>query len=150
MTQLPRKGTVRGALATPPLKSMRILKFLVSGGAAALVEYAVFLFLQTAEGPQHLILSQSVSFACGFVVSFLLNRCWVFRSEGRMGGELARYATLAAFNLVASNLALGLMVNALQVPAPLAKFLVMGMVAVWNYVIFSRLVFKPAAKPDTD
>ena len=132
------------------MKNMRLFKFLVSGGTAALVEYAAFLLLQAVQGPEKLVLSQSVSFGCGFVVSFLLNRSWVFRSEGGMGGELARYATLAVINLIASNIALGLLVNALHLPPPLAKFLDMGMVAVWNYVIFSRLVFKPAARPDTD
>ncbi len=130
---------------SPPriLMNTRIFKFLISGGTAALVEYAVFLLLQNGEEYQSLIASQTISFACGFVVSFAMNRAWVFRSQGAMGGELARYALLAAINLVASNAALALLVNVLGVAAPLAKFLVMGMVAAWNYLLFSRIIFRP-------
>jgi putative flippase GtrA len=131
---------------------MRPVKFLVAGGTAAIVEYGVFLLLQaTQDGhrPHNLVLSQSISFGCGFAVSFLLNRMWVFRSAGAVSGELARYATLAIINLAASNIALGVLVNVLHLPAPLAKFLVMGMVAAWNYVIFSKLVFAPKTSSST-
>ncbi|MDA5337636.1 GtrA family protein [Stenotrophomonas maltophilia] len=102
----------------------------------------MFLLLQYTQGAHFLLASQTISFACGFVVSFLLNRSWVFRSEGGAGGELLRYALLAAINLVASNGALAIMVNGLGLPPPTAKFLVMGMVAAWNYLIFSRLIFR--------
>lgn len=123
--------------------SARFLKFLISGGTAALVEYTVFLLLQNWQGAHWLLASQSISFGCGFLVSFLLNRSWVFKSKGGASSELFRYALLAAINLVASNGAIAVMVNGLGVPVPAAKFLVMGMVAAWNYLIFSRLIFLP-------
>ena len=119
----------------------RLFRFLLSGGSAA-VEYAIFLLLQTQLGANWLLLNKSVSFTGGFIVSFMLNRHWVFRSEGAWGGELARYGLLAAINLVLGNVAISLLAGPLGVPPLLAKLIVMVMVASWNYVIFSRLVFR--------
>lgn len=125
----------------------RLIKFGIAGATAALVEYAVFLLLQYHHGYQWLLASQSISFTCGFVVSFALNRSWVYRSPGAMSGELLRYALLAAINLVASNAVLAVLATYLSFPAALAKFLVMGMVACWNYLIFSRLIFRTVESP---
>ncbi len=121
--------------------SHRFLRFLISGGSAAAVEYAAFFILQITLGPDWLPASQSLSFACGFVVSFLLNRHWVFRSDGHMGRELMKYGTVAAMNLVLGSVAIVLMVGPAGIHPLIAKFLVMGMIAAWNYLIFSLLVF---------
>jgi len=125
--------------------NQRVLRFLVSGGSAAAVEYAAFIALQFALGTAWLLASQSISFGCGFVVSFLLNRRWVFQSRGNAGGELAKYAVVAAVNLAAGNLLILLMVDRIGIHPLLAKFLIMGMIASWNYLIFSRLVFRKPA-----
>ncbi|MBT2768140.1 GtrA family protein [Stenotrophomonas sp. ISL-67] len=123
---------------------LRVLRFLISGGSAAAVEYSAFAVLQLVLGSDWLLLNQSSSFGCGFVVSFLMNRHWVFRSSGPMGGELAKYGFVAAINLCASNLAIFLLAGPAGFHPLAAKFVTMGMVAAWNYLIFSRLVFKSA------
>jgi putative flippase GtrA len=123
----------------------RLLRFLISGGSAAAVEYGAFIALQLSLGSRWLLLSQSLSFGCGFIVSFLLNRHWVFQSNGHLGSELIKYGTVAAINLCAGNLIIFLMVGRAGIHPLLAKFLIMGMIAAWNYLIFSRLVFKKPA-----
>jgi len=125
----------------------RLFRFLISGGSAAAVEYAIFLLMQTQLGASWLLLNQSVSFTGGFVVSFMLNRHWVFRSEGAWGGELARYGLLAAINLVLGNVLISLLTGPLDLHPLLAKLIVMVMVAGWNYAIFARIVFRPRPTP---
>lgn len=120
----------------------RILRFLISGGAAAATEYLVFIALHLIQDQDSLILSQSFSFACGFVVSFLLNRLWVFQSVGTWTGDLARYGALAAINLVLGNVAISLLVGPAALHPLAAKLVVMVLIAIWNYAIFSRLVFR--------
>jgi putative flippase GtrA len=122
-----------------------LLRFLISGGSAAATEYAVFIALQIALGGGGLFASQSASFGCGFIVSFLLNRHWVFRSSGRIGSELAKYGVVAAINLGLGNLAIHLLVGPAGIHPLPAKLMVMAMVAAWNYLIFSRLVFRVSA-----
>ena len=125
--------------------SKRFIRFLISGGSAAAVEYAAFVALQWLLNSDRLFTSQSLSFAAGFMVSYLLNRRWVFQSDGAWSTELPRYAAIAFFNLIAGNIAIGAMVGFLGVNQYAAKFLVMAMIAAWNYLIFSKLVFKPRA-----
>lgn len=121
--------------------STRLLKFLIAGGTAALVEYTVFLLLQYGQAQLWLLVSQTISYTCGFIVSFALNRGWVYRSHSAIRVELARYALLAAINLAASNAVMLFLVSIASTPTPLAKFLVMGMVATWNYLIFAPKIF---------
>lgn len=120
----------------------RLIRFLVSGGSAAAFEFAVFVALHALLGNSWLISSQSISFVCGFACSFLLNRHWVFRSGGAAWQELWRYAVIAGINLVASNAILLLLTGPLRLDGYIAKFLVMAGIAVWNYLVFSRLVFR--------
>ncbi len=120
----------------------RVVRFLVSGGSAAAAEYLVFVSLQMLLGPDSLLLNQSFSFACGFVVSFVLNRLWVFKSGGTWTGDLMRYGLLAAINLVLGNVAITLLVGPAGLHPLVAKLAVMVLIAAWNYVIFSRVVFR--------
>ena len=122
--------------------SKRLIRFLISGVSAAAVEYAVFVALQWQSGGDRLFTSQSLSFASGFMVSYLLNRRWAFQSDGAWSAELSKYAAIATINLIAGNAAIGGLVGLLEVNQYVAKFLVMAMVAAWNYLIFSKLVFK--------
>ena len=82
-----------------------------------------------------------MSFLAGFVVSFVLNRIWVFNSKGGWWHDLIKYSVLAAVNLALGNAMIWLLVGPASLPPLLAKLLVMSLIAVWNYVIFSRIVF---------
>lgn len=119
----------------------KILRFLVSGGLAALTEYASFLLLHSALRGGLLVLSQSLSFMAGFIVSFILNRNWVFTSSGKVKSQLVRYAILASINLALTNALLWVLIEKAHIVYWVAKFVIMAMVATWNYVLFSRLIF---------
>ncbi|MCU1004896.1 MULTISPECIES: GtrA family protein [Stenotrophomonas] len=120
----------------------RPIRFLLSGGSAAATEYFAFALLYSSLVPGHLVLSQTVSFLAGFVVSFGLNRIWVFNSKGRWWHDLLKYSVLAAVNLVLGNAMIWVLAGPASLPPLLAKLLVMCMIAIWNYVIFSRIVFR--------
>lgn len=122
----------------------RIIRFLLSGGSAAATEYVVFIALLSTLSSQSIVLTQSLSFASGFAVSFTLNRSWVFRSEGRWSSELIRYGILAVINLIIGNALMLIMADHIHVY--LAKFLVMASIAASNYAILSRLIFKPVSR----
>ncbi len=125
--------------------SARIFRFLVSGGSAAAVEYVAFIALQWSLGPNWLYVNQSLSFAMGFVVSFSLNRTWVFQSSNSLSTELIKYGLIAVCNLAAGNVVIGVLVGPLGLKEYLSKFVVMALIASWNYLIFSKLVFRQSA-----
>lgn len=124
------------------MKQKRFMKFLISGIAAAIVEYSVFLWLHSIVGDKMIIASQSVSFLCGLMVSFVLNKNWVFKSDGNIKNELARYLILALINLFLSNILIWLLTSEMYVIFWFAKFIAMASVAIWNYIIFQKIIFK--------
>jgi putative flippase GtrA len=123
------------------VKYKKIIKFLISGFLAAGMEYGVFLILFQLLSLE-VLLSNSVSFLCGLIVSFSLNRAWVFNSRENGKKQFAAYFTLALVNLAISNVLVWAMVHQLYVSAFVAKFLCMGLIATWNYVIFGKLIFR--------
>ena len=60
--------------------------------------------------------------------------------------ELARYALIASINLVVGNVLLLLLTGPLELNEYIAKFLVMAGIAAWNYLVFSKLVFKKTSE----
>ncbi len=121
-------------------KHFRILRFLVSGGLAAIVEGSSFLLLHHLKLP--IILANTVSFLCGLIVSFLMNKLWVFANKGDTSLQLILYFTLAGVNLVLSNLIIWLLVNETPAAPLIAKIFTMIVIAAWNYAFFSKLIFK--------
>lgn len=121
----------------------KLLKFLISGGTAALVEYGLFLLIHNIAGPDWIIFSQTISFIAGFAISFLLNKSWVFGSKGHASKQLLQYATLAGVNLLLGNIVIIFITEILNFEYFIAKLVVMILVVIWNYLIFSKIIFKP-------
>lgn len=126
--------------------STRFLRFLISGGTAAVIEYASFLLLEWSMQSDRLLLNQSLSFLAGLVTSFLLNRKWVFKSNGGSRTQFTKYLLLAGVNLVVGNLIIAVLVGHLSLAAEVAKILVMALIAIWNYALLSMLVFADGKK----
>lgn len=119
----------------------RLIRFLISGASAASTEYAVFILLYITVGNGMLVVCQTISFICGFIVSYTLNRNWVFKSDNKKKDELIRYAVLALINLILSNIIIWLLTYRFHTIFWIAKFIVMALIATWNYVIFQKIIF---------
>jgi putative flippase GtrA len=115
----------------------------MSGGLAATTEYLTFLVLHKLG--LWLFLANALSFLCGLVVSFLLNKHWVFSHKGNASRQFAMYGTLAALNLAISSVTIVVLVQEVGLPAFIAKLCVMAMIASWNFIIFQRIIFKKTA-----
>lgn len=122
------------------LKTGRIIRFVISGGSAAIIEYGTFLLLSLALHTNVLV-ANSISFLCGLITSFLLNKHWVFGSKNAAHKEFVHYFILAIVNLCISTGLVWFMVN-IHIPSFVAKLIAMVIIAIWNYFIFSRLIFK--------
>ena len=121
----------------------RLLKFLTSGGIAATTEYTSFLLLHKVG--LLLFYANALSFSCGLVISFLLNKHWVFSHKGAYSKQFVMYATLAVINLIISSVVIVLLVHVFNLPPLVAKLCVMVMVASWNFIIFQKVIFKKTA-----
>lgn len=118
----------------------KIGKYLVAGASAAVLEYSVFIVLSMASS-RMLLFNQIVSFMCGFVASFLLNKAWVFKSRADIKIAILQYGSLAFVNLMIGASILYYIVQYGGLPQWLAKIIVMASIAVWNYMIFNKCIF---------
>lgn len=125
-----------------PSRYRKALRYLVAGVFVALLEYSLFLLLQY--GFSLVIwVSQVISFLAGLVAAFLVHALWTFKGETVMQHKRHRfvlYCLLAGINVVITGLLItGL--QALLVPAWIAKVIVMGAVVVWNFALLNRIIF---------
>lgn len=121
----------------------RIFRFLVSGGTSACVEYgsftALIYFFHTA-----VYIAQPISFCCGLVTSYLLNKFWVFSvaSKSAKKKEFILFIALGVTNLLVTTGMVQVMVDNIHLNEFIAKIIIMLCVACWNFIIFKKLIFK--------
>ncbi|MBR4639200.1 MAG: GtrA family protein [Butyrivibrio sp.] len=78
-----------------------ILKFLVGGGSAVLVDYLTYrLFLHIG---LNISLSKSISYVLGAAVGFVINKLWTFESKGFSKIEIVKYIILYACSALANT-----------------------------------------------
>lgn len=118
----------------------RVIRFLVSGGSAAAVEFFVFILL--LGWINNIFAVNSISFLCGLMVSFSLNRKWVFGSNANVKKQFVEYFALALINMLLSGGLVYLLVDVWGLFAWAGKILAMGIIACNNYILFSRFIFK--------
>jgi putative flippase GtrA len=123
------------------MKRERLAHFLLSGGTAALVDYSTFLCMFYIFSAA-VVVANIISFSAGLVTSFLLNKKLVFKGNHEKGThvQIAIYISLALLNLIISSAAIDYL-HSMGVAAAVAKFILIGVVAIWNYFIFRKLIF---------
>lgn len=97
-------------------------------------------------------IANACGYAAGFLVGFLLNRAFVFRSQGPIHATGLRYlvAVLAAFMLNQAVLrAAGLMLGRGKLEHLLAQGLAMGCYTLGLFLLCRLWVFKGAERPLT-
>jgi putative flippase GtrA len=80
-------------IAPPPVLSLKtqLLRFVLTGGFSAIVDYGLLELLSTAFGVQ-VDLAKALSFIAGTLTAYLINRRWTF------GAEPSRSASSTSFS----------------------------------------------------
>ena len=71
-----------------------ILKFLVGGGSAVLTDAGMYWLLQFLG--MDLAVAKAISFICGSIVGFIINKLWTFEAKQFSFTEIIKYAILYA------------------------------------------------------
>lgn len=121
-----------------------LLSFLLVGGFATGLQYAIMALLMALAGMPALAASNT-GFAVSAVANYLLNARLTFRSERSHAATLPRFAVTAALGLGINSLLLSLLIAAGLHPAP-AQILTTAGVLIWNYTLNALWTFK---KPQT-
>lgn len=122
--------------------STQVLKYFFSGGATFSVEYASFLIFVYCFSFSVWI-GQILSYCIALAVNFWLLKNWTFRQSSAQHTriQIVRYLLLVVINMPLTALMINMLHKA-GMEAFLAKLVVVSAVAIWNYVIYSKLIFK--------
>lgn len=133
---LQRPGTARIADA-------RIMRFAAVGGVTTLLDWVLFSALAMTVG-MHPALANLVSYSCGILTSFVLNRTFVFGTSRRdtesATAQFGRFILANAAGLALSTILVTAFVYVL--PEMIAKIATVPIVFVWNYSLAHRWVFR--------
>ncbi|GID25756.1 GtrA family protein [Paractinoplanes brasiliensis] len=123
------------------MRSAEILRYAVSGGAGALTHLGVGALLAAGLGVRAVIAS-GAGFAASVLISYGLQRSWVFRSTAGHVLTAGRFLTVTLVALALNSLILLLGTEALDIPFLGAQGVALVTIPVVNYVLNSRWTFR--------
>lgn len=122
--------------------SQRLVRYLISGGTGAAVDFGLLFALTDWLGLWYLA-SAVIAFVVAFGVSFVLQKLWTFRDRAtdRVKRQLAFYLAVALANLVLNTALVFVFVEYAGLYYLFAQFLAAGLIAVSSFFIYRRLIF---------
>lgn len=123
-------------------ESIHYLKFCIVGGLNTAIDFLVFSLLSYLG--VYYIIAQCVSYGCGVLNSYLLNRTWTFQQHGkRKRHEFLNFTVLNIFTLIVISFLLTVFHYKLNISLPYSKVLVTLVSVGLNYIGTRFWVFKP-------
>jgi len=112
------------------------------GGLNTAIDFFVFSLLSYLG--LYYIVAQWISYGCGVLNSYLLNRTWTFQQQGKRGKyEFLKFTSLNVFTLIVTSFLLTLFHYKFSLPLPYSKVLVTIVSVGLNYIGTRFWVFKP-------
>jgi putative flippase GtrA len=124
---------------------MRLVRYLLVGGTAALLDWSLFWVLAVLVGI-HYLWAAFLSFVAATFLNYVLSILHVFESEVRFSRnhELALVFLVSAIGLAINQFAMLVLVGYLGFNLLLSKIAASGIVFGWNYAARAHFVFKPS------
>ncbi len=122
----------------------RLMRYLFIGGASYLIELLVLLSLANILSFDATI-AVAYSFWVGLAASFFLQKNFAFQNKDNtrstVGKQALQYGLLVGFNYIFTIFFVALTAHIIGlVPS---RTLALLLTTVWNFVIYSRIIFKP-------
>jgi putative flippase GtrA len=119
----------------------RLIRYGLAGGLAAAAHLATLAALVELFGLRP-VLASTVGFGAGLVVSYTLQRRWVFASRERHRTLLPRFLTVIAVALLLNTVVVHLGTEVLAVHYVLVQLVAFGLIPLNNYVLNSLWTFR--------
>ncbi|MDD4900798.1 MAG: glycosyltransferase [Patescibacteria group bacterium] len=128
-------------------KYKQIIKYLIAGSAAALVDLSFLYFFTDILGIWYLI-SAGLALVVAFFVSFFLQKFWTFRDGNRelIYKQMGAYLAVALTNFVINLALMYILVDGLKIWYMLAQFITSGLIAIESYLVYKIFIFNGKSK----
>jgi putative flippase GtrA len=118
----------------------QFIRYFITGALATVSEYIVFTTIYT--GFRALYAANTIGMSVGFIISFVMNRSWSFKSKGNPVRQLVLTLILFIINLGISNVFIHILSNMVGIHPQLSKLMVMGVIVMWNFVLYRKVIYK--------
>lgn len=128
-------------MAKSPSKNRQKIRFLLVGGTNTAIDFGLLFILNSFGLPR--VSSNTISTGVAFIFSFFANRNFTFSANsGNIKKQMTLFIIVTLFGLwVIQPIIISLISNLL-----VGKIIATAVTLVWNYLFYSRLVFKKEAK----
>ena len=128
-------------VAKSPSKNRQKIRFLLVGGTNTAIDFGLLFILNTLGLPR--VPSNTISTGVAFIFSFFANRNFTFSANsGNIKKQMTLFIIVTLFGLwVIQPIIISLISNLL-----VGKIIATAVTLVWNYLFYSRLVFRKEAK----
>lgn len=124
-------------------KRKTIVKYIISGGTAAVTDLALLYILTGLLGIYYL-LSAGIAFIIAFFVSFFLQKFWTFRDNNRekMYKQMSLYFIVGVTNLGINIGGMYVLVDKFNIMYILAQIIMGALIAIFSFLIYRFVIFK--------
>jgi len=124
-----------------PKNLRQFIKFCIVGAASSIINIATYILLTRFLGLYY-IAADVLAYLISLINSYYLNRNFTFRNNHKkIGIQLAKYIIVYTVGMISSAGLLYVFVNELGIHDLFAKFLVIGVVMIWNFIGSKFLIF---------
>ena len=125
-------------------KNSKVLKYLISGGSAAVVNLSV-LYVSTDILHVWYLASSVLANILAFFVSFFLQKFWTFNNASveLVKKQLALYLLVAVINLGINTLLMFMFVEYVELHYLLAQIVTSGLIAIESFFVYQYFIFIP-------
>ena len=123
---------------------IQLVRYLVSGGTAFLVDAGLLALLTECFGREHLLLWTAIAFSAGLVITYLFSILWVFdkRNLKSRAAEMSVFALIGVSGLGLTELLMWLFADKAGIHYMIAKVITTVLVFFWNFAAKKLLLFR--------